>query len=149
MEKIEYSGAGVYAIYIDDHIYVGSSINIKKRIKYHYNAAKNGKEPKKLQDAFDSAREMHVDILEKIEDNKTINYLFEREKYWIDALRADLNAAPPGGLYDHAEEIKRCIQTAEMHEKLARDNREYAQKLEKRYFSTIGSARNGNRQKET
>jgi len=69
---------------INNKFYIGSSININKRLKAHVNLLKRNKHPnKRLQNAWDECGEKNFkfEIIETVYD---INQLLIREKWWID-----------------------------------------------------------------
>lgn len=98
MKNIEYNGAGVYRITIGGRVYVGSSIRVCDRIRQHRMDMRAGREPKGLQKLYDEGHEMHVDILEKLDDNKTIYDLLQAEQKWIDQQDNPLNVRRPGNV---------------------------------------------------
>lgn len=87
---------GVYKINIDQHFYVGSSVNVYKRLNVHLNSMKKNKhENQYLQRAFNK---YGIDAIsfELLEECKTATLLElrTREKYYIDTLKPDLNLKP-------------------------------------------------------
>ena len=97
MEKINYepkkyldidlrNKSGIYQIrnLVNNKIYIGSSINLRKREKEHFRDLKNCKHhSKKLQRAFNKYGEQNFifEIIEFIEDKSK---LLEHEQYWMD-----------------------------------------------------------------
>lgn len=85
---------GVYLLKIKHHTYVGSSVNLRRRIKRHLSAClKNIHDNCRLQRAFNKYGENSFSW-EVLETFEKIEYkdLLVREKYWIDKLHPDLNA---------------------------------------------------------
>lgn len=80
----DYSGIGIYLLK-DEYgkVYIGSSIDVKRKIKQHNYCAKKGKEHKKLQEAYDNGIRMECEILEKIDYGNNMFYVRDREKYYI------------------------------------------------------------------
>lgn len=98
------SGSGIYKItnLINGKIYIGSSVNLKRRKTIHLSNLKNKKHGNRyLQNSFDKYGEDNFifEILEPVEDK---NNLIVREQYWIDTLNAcnkniGYNLAPTAG----------------------------------------------------
>lgn len=84
MQYPNYDGMGVYAL-VDENgkMYIGSSIDCKKRFREHEIAFKNGRENQSLQSAYNKGVVFHGKILEKISYGNTLYFLREREKYYI------------------------------------------------------------------
>lgn len=89
--------SGVYSISINGKKYIGSSIDINKRIKYHISRLKNNKHYNKhLQNAYNLHQNgVVVEILEKCNSDE----LLIKEKHYIDSYktldnRFGYNAAP-------------------------------------------------------
>lgn len=148
MKIPDYSGAGIYKIKIGSALYVGSSKNIKKRIRSHLSNIANGTEMKKIQAAAESGEEIHVDILEKISDNETVWHMLLRERYWIEQLRPELNSAPPGGYDDVFDRIRAAEENAKRYDRMAASNRAYAKDMKRKYLRKIGGGID-NKQEET
>lgn len=90
MEKI----IGVYKITIKNHVYIGSSSNINRRLWEHFWKLKNNKHVNKhFQNIFNKYKNLESEILEycKIEE------LLEKEQYYIDLLKPDINKSPISG----------------------------------------------------
>lgn len=87
--------AGVYKIIIGDDFYIGSSVNVRDRAYQHTSMAKAGREPRKIQKAYNLCGEMHVDILEIVPDNMTLWELRQRERHWIEKLKPTMNDQMP------------------------------------------------------
>jgi group I intron endonuclease len=100
----KYHGAGIYKLEIGGKLYVGSSKDVSKRIKSHLRAATSGKEPKALQDAFDSCGEIAAEILEKLPPTSTLYDVLQREQFWIDKLKPELNGKD-ARIYDPIETL--------------------------------------------
>ena len=89
-----YDGAGIYRLTIGESIYIGSSANVSHRIKSHISAARRGKEPKRIQEAYNAHGSMSADVLEKVQPETTKYDLLKLEQKWIDKLQPDLNGCP-------------------------------------------------------
>ena len=142
-----YSGAGIYKIEIDGAVYVGSSKNIKKRLRSHLNNIAKGTEMKKIQAAAERGGAIHVDILEKIPDNETVWAMLLRERHWIEKLHPELNSAPPGGYDDIFDRISQAEESAKRYDKMAASHRAYAEGLKRKYLRKIGDEIDGKQEK--
>ena len=70
-------------------IYVGSTINLKKRIIDHYNLLKNNKHHnRKLQNSWNKHGEINFIFL-VVEENIEINNLLDREQYYINKYKTN------------------------------------------------------------
>ena len=87
---------GVYMMIIGGKRYIGSSINITKRMCDHRAALKAGRAPSKLQRAFDEHKEFSHTVLEIIPDTERVWELEVRERRWIEELKPELNHYKPG-----------------------------------------------------
>lgn len=81
--------SGVYKIYCKTNkkVYIGSSIDVPRRLKQHQNALKSGRHINNhLQNAWDTYGEKNFDfcLLEEVEEEQ----LLLREQYWILKLRS-------------------------------------------------------------
>ena len=84
------SQTGVYKLQIHNHIYVGSSINLQKRLSKHLWELKNNKHfNQKLQSCYNKygKHELYFEILEIC----TQEVLLERETFYINNEHADVN----------------------------------------------------------
>lgn len=83
--------SGVYLIMIDTHMYVGSSVSVKQRLRAHINKLKKSKhENRYMQNRFDK---YGIDsccycLLEKCDENQRLHI----EKNWIEKLCPDMNS---------------------------------------------------------
>lgn len=149
MDIPKYSGSGVYKIDFGIGVYVGSSINVRKRLQQHIAMAKAGKQPPKLQRAFDVCPDPHVDILERIGDNDTRLTLLRREQYWIKVASAGgLNSAPEQSLTPE-EDIKGILEIIAEYQRRIAQNRKYIKQIQQRYLVTIGEMRGKHEAKNT
>lgn len=91
--------SGIYRILntINNRFYIGSSINVYRRVQVHFWALENNKHVNKhLQADFD---EFKIDafVVELIEHVENINLLLEREQHWMNneaAIQQGYNAYP-------------------------------------------------------
>lgn len=87
----KYKGqTGVYKLQIHNHIYIGSSINLQKRLSKHLWELKNNKHfNRKLQNCYNKygKHELYFEILETC----TQEVLLEREAFYITNEHADVN----------------------------------------------------------
>ena len=98
MKNKEYNGAGIYKITIGGRVHIGSSIRVRTRIKSHENAARNGREQNGIQELYDAGHKMKVDIVERVDDNKTVYDLMQKEQRWINRYKEPLNVMKPGDI---------------------------------------------------
>jgi uncharacterized protein (DUF1778 family) len=89
-----YNGPGVYRLTIGNHKYIGSSKNVASRLKSHLTAAQGGREPVRLQKAYDEAGEIRSEVLLRLPWDTTRIEMLQKEKEWIMRERPDLNDAP-------------------------------------------------------
>jgi len=90
MEKKKISGIYKITNVINKKVYIGSAISIKKRWKQHKRLLKNNKHYNThLQSAYNKYGEVNFiyDIIETVE----IDFLLEREEFWIFELKANDN----------------------------------------------------------
>lgn len=89
-EKLTYlkNKSGIYQIIINNHIYIGSSINLYDRLLNHKMRLKRNKHHNKfIQSCYNKYKKCNFIILEECDKN----ILLLREKYWIDSLNPNLN----------------------------------------------------------
>lgn len=88
-EKIDFTGCVVYLItnLTNSKVYVGSAVNMKKRIERHYRELRKGYHINKhFYNAWNkNPHSFEVTVLEYVDytDKKDLTYLHEREQYWI------------------------------------------------------------------
>ena len=85
---------GIYKLTIGSHIYIGSSVNLYKRLLVHYRELrKNEHENQYLQRAVlkYGIENLEYEILEIEDDNIEYIDLLKREKHYIEYYKADLN----------------------------------------------------------
>lgn len=106
--------SGVYKITClkNDKVYVGQSLDINRRLNQHYNSLNNlthRHHSSDLQDDWDKYGEKNfvAEIIETCPPNK----LEEREKYWIDFYKSDVEGYNVRGDYNKPikEEIDNII----------------------------------------
>ena len=99
--------SGIYKLNINNRIYIGSAINLPKRLQQHYNdLCKNRHHNIHLQRAFNKYKILSFEILEIIIDKKE---LIKKEQYYIDTLKPTLNIAPMAGSqlgFKHSKKTK-------------------------------------------
>lgn len=87
---------GIYKLRIKDKIYIGSSLNIKKRLRHHRRELlKNLHDNKILQNAFNKYNECVYEILEVITSNINNLELRKLEALWITKLKTNSNLQDP------------------------------------------------------
>lgn len=87
---------GVYMMTIGGKRYIGSSIDIEKRIRQHLAAMRSGCAPSALQEAFNRHGEISHTVLEIVPDTEIVWELEVRERKWIEELNPELNHLIPG-----------------------------------------------------
>ena len=115
---------GIYQIRntVNNKIYIGSAVNLKKRFNTHLNKLKtNIHENSKLQRAFDKYGEQNFifEIIEFVEDK---NKLLEHEQYWIDRfniVKEGYNICPTAG-----NSLGRVVKQ-ETRDKMSKNNARY------------------------
>ena len=91
-----YNYSGIYAIKINNNIYIGSSKNIQRRYWEHLWKLKNNKHTNyHLQNLYNKYKidSLKLFIIEECE----INFLLNREQYWIDVIKPNINKSPVAG----------------------------------------------------
>lgn len=84
---------GIYKITIGDKFYIGSSKDIDFRWKQHKLHIKKGHYNFKIKKAFKNCNKVVFSIIEECLEKE----LIEREQYYFDSLKPDLNIAPAAG----------------------------------------------------
>lgn len=88
--------AGIYLIEINSHKYVGSSRNIKKRLRTHRAMLKNNRHDNiYMQRSFNKCKTASYKILEEVVATLSTIDLRILEKKWVKDLKADLNLDDP------------------------------------------------------
>lgn len=82
----KYSGAGIYKIVNNrtGKVYIGSSCNIRRRIKQHDYAMRVGQCNNKFWEDVTKGDTFRVEILEKVDNMESRGFLHERESYFSD-----------------------------------------------------------------
>lgn len=96
---------GIYLLKINDKQYVGSSINIKKRLRRHRTLLRNNKHDNKyLQNMYNKYKTCEYKILEECDITIKFLELRTKEKEWVEKLNAELNLDDPilgiGGFHE-------------------------------------------------
>ncbi len=87
---------GIYKLRIKDKIYIGSSLNIKKRLRHHRRELlKNIHDNKIIQNAFNKYKECVYEILELVDSNINNLELRQLEARWITKLKTNSNLQDP------------------------------------------------------
>lgn len=92
--KIYKNVTGIYRLTIHNHIYVGSSVNLYKRLNVHYRTLKKGEhENEYLQRCVNKygIDNLQWEVIEVEDSNIEYISLLRREKYFIEYYHADLN----------------------------------------------------------
>lgn len=94
IDKTLLNQTGIYQLKIENHIYIGSSINLLYRLRKHFGSLKNGYHDNiYLQRCVDKygIDKLTYSILEILPKETSLIELLTREKYFIDLTQADLN----------------------------------------------------------
>lgn len=96
---------GIYLLKINGKQYVGSSVNIKKRLRRHRTLLRNNKHDNKyLQNVYNKYKSCEYRILEECDFFIEILELRNKEKQWVEKLNAELNLDDPiqgiGGFHE-------------------------------------------------
>lgn len=137
-----YSGVGIYCITIGTERYIGSSANVRKRLIQHNRDAQNHIEPAKLQAAFDSGADVHVDILLQMGDNTTLWELLQAEQAAIEAHAPELNSAPVATV-DPYEWIGDEENAIRRYQEAIKRRKERIARIKARYLTPLGGEKNG------
>ena len=87
---------GIYVLYIKNHTYIGSTRNIKQRLRQHRENLRNQKHRNsKLQNCYNKYSELYYDILKILDPSISDLELHTIEKEFIQTMHADLNIADP------------------------------------------------------
>lgn len=87
---------GIYLLKINGKQYVGSSVNIKKRLRRHRTLLRNNKHDNRyLQNLYNKHKTCEYSILEIYNLFMTSLELRTKEKEWVDKLNAELNLDDP------------------------------------------------------
>ena len=79
-----YDGPGVYALTDETgKRYIGSSVNVRARIKAHASALRGGRASEKLQAAVKSGRTFIAEVLEEVPYGSSRHDLFRLEHKWL------------------------------------------------------------------
>lgn len=120
----------VYKIYCNnpdvEDIYVGSTVDLKKRLYQHKNSCKNGLSPvHRFINENGGLENWCVEILEEFcICNK--KHLLERERFWYDKLKPTLNKHRPSISYD---------ELIEYHVNFREQNKDKKNEYNKEYYS--------------
>lgn len=96
---------GIYLLKINGKQYVGSSVNIKKRLRRHRTLLRNNKHDNKyLQNMYNKYTSCEYKILEECDSLIQFLELRNKEKQWVEKLNAELNIDDPvqgiGGFHE-------------------------------------------------
>lgn len=115
---------GIYKLIINNKIYIGSAVNLSKRLRSHLNDLKANRHGNiHLQRAFILYKEIDFEILEFVSDVKS---LIEREQYFIDSLNPHYNISKIAGSqlgFRHSAESKVKISEVQKGKKLSVDTK--------------------------
>ena len=87
---------GIYMLKIDKHVYIGSSVHIKIRLRSHRTRLRNKRHDNKyLQNAYNKYKTCYYSILEECDSLILKEDLVLKEIHWINQMKADLNIDNP------------------------------------------------------
>lgn len=89
--------SGIYHFCVGRHHYIGSSVNVRARLKNHIWSMENNRHRNRIiQNCYNkySLKEFYFEVIEYCSKDQRI----EREKYYIDKLHPDLNVTDPVSL---------------------------------------------------
>lgn len=134
--------------------YIGSSVHVARRCAAHLSTARRGREPKRLQEAFDSGERVEFMLLEEMTAEHTRADLMRMEQAWIERMKPELNAKRPVLFTDPEESLRRFARyenearARAKASKSRRDKRRFtnkancyaraAQECRNRYFTAMG-----------
>lgn len=124
----EKTSSGIYKIEIGEHIYIGSAAKgFECRWKQHLKDLLGNKmhHSYKMQEIFDKIKTINFSIVELCEPEKCI----EREQYYIDTLKPDMNISPTAG---SSLGIKRTDETKEKQRQIKLGTKLSKESIEKR-----------------
>lgn len=119
---------GIYLISINGGAYIGSAVDLPKRLLSHLNDLRQSRHRNiHLQRAFRKYKEdaMDFDILEIVDD--PLN-LINREQYYIDTMKPKYNIAPIAGSqlgFRHSEKSKKLISAVQIGRVLSDEARKH------------------------
>lgn len=112
--------SGIYKLVINDKIYIGSAIDLSKRLRSHLNGLKANKHGNiHLQRAFNKYKQIDFEIIETV---MFAEHLIQREQFYIDTIKPQYNIAPKAGSrlgLKHSEETKKLISKVQMGRKMS------------------------------
>lgn len=116
--------SGIYKLIINKKIYIGSAINLKLRLRQHYNdLLANRHRNIHLQRAYNLYNKIDFDIIEIINDHKD---LIIKEQFYIDKLNPDYNISRIAGSqlgFKHTNETKLKLSKIQIGKKLSEETR--------------------------
>lgn len=112
--------SGIYKLLINQECYIGSAVNLEKRLRQHCNALMSSTHVNRhLQSAFNKYNDLDFEIIEFVSDKRT---LVDREQFFIDTIFPRYNIAPKAGSmlgFKHSEKSKVLISKVQMGRKLS------------------------------
>ena len=140
----------VYKLVFPNGIYVGSTKNYAQRIQQHFYAMRSGRSFNKLNDAWEKYKSFDAEVIEYIDSKQPVSFLRQREEYWIEQLKPELNGgAVPVGMEDQTE-IKKHVKRDKEEQRLRKEKyrmeeerrkAEHAKKYKSFENDSIGSIR--------
>lgn len=116
---------GIYKLIVGENIYIGSAVDLPKRIRAHYNLLESNKHSNiYLQRAFNKYVVFDFDVIEIVQDK---NNLIIREQFFIDTLKPKYNISTIAGSqlgFKHSEETKRKISLMQIGKVISPETRE-------------------------
>lgn len=111
---------GIYKLIINNNLYVGSAVDLVKRLRCHLNdLLANRHDNIHLQRAYNKYQSIDFDVIELVDE---ICLLTDREQYFIDSIQPRYNIAPKAGSmlgFRHSDESKKLISEVQKGKKLS------------------------------
>jgi len=112
--------SGIYKLIINKKIYIGSAIDLPKRLRSHYNGLISKKHVNRhLQNSFNKYNSIDFEIIEFVDNPE---YLLEREQFYFDTMHPQMNIAKIAGNQlglIHSKETRKKISAVQKGKKLS------------------------------
>lgn len=122
LKDIRFKVSGIYMLIIADKFYIGSAVDIRKRLLSHINDLSSKRHKNiHLQRAFLKHKKIEFDIVEEVKDCCD---LIKREQHYIDTLNPQYNIARTAGSmlgFKHSDKTKRLISENQKGRKLTKE----------------------------
>ncbi len=129
--------SGIYKIIIDKYFYIGSAINLKKRLGQHLSNLKAKRHHNRfMQNVFNKYQKIDFEIIEFVKEQD----LIIREQYYIDKLKPQLNIAPKAGNqlgFKHSENTKKHLSEIQIGKIITMETRRKMSESKKGWSPTL------------